>query len=253
MGCHIKNSYASETPVTDGQRLYVYFGNLGVYCYDLDGKPLWSKAIEPQKMRFGWGTAASPVVYQDRVYIVNDNDEEAYLLALNARTGEEVFRVKRDEEKSNWSTPYIWKNSQRVELITTGTKKNRSYDLEGRLLWELAGMSSITIATPYSKDDVLYISSGYIMDKQKPIYAIRPGARGDITLEKDKTSNDFVIWSNARRTVQPLDAAIRRSAVRAVRPGPVRLLRSQDGRRDLRKEADPRGQGIHVVALGIRR
>ena len=192
---HIKNSYASETPVTDGQRVYAYFGNVGVFCYDLDGKPLWKKELEPHKSRYGWGTAASSVLYQDRLYIVNDNEEDSYLLALNARSGEEVFRVAR-EEKSNWSTPYIWKNSQRVELITTGTKRNRSYDLQGRLLWELAGMSSITIALPYSRDDLLYISSGYVLDKMKPIYAIRPGASGDITLEDEATSNDYVVWCN---------------------------------------------------------
>ena len=193
---HIKNSYASETPVTDGQRVYAYFGNVGVFCSDLDGKPLWSKTIEPHKMRFGWGTAASPVVYEDRVYIVNDNDEDSYLLALDARTGEEQFRVPREGEKSNWSTPYIWKNSQRTELVTTGTKLNRSYDLEGRLLWELGGMSSIAIAKPYSKDDVLYISSGYVLDKVRPMYAVHPGATGNITLEPEQNSNEFVLWCN---------------------------------------------------------
>jgi outer membrane protein assembly factor BamB len=191
---HLKNSYASETPVTDGQRVYAYFGNVGLYCYDLDGKPLWKKEIEPHKTRFGWGTAASPVVYQDRVYLVNDNDEESYLLALDAKTGEQVFRVERDE-KSNWATPYIWKNSQRTEIIVPGTGRNRSYDLEGRPLWELAPMSSITIATPYADGDTLYITSGYVLDKRKPVYAIRPGGTGDISLEGDATSNDYVVWS----------------------------------------------------------
>jgi hypothetical protein len=194
---HIKNSYASETPVTDGQRVYAYFGNVGVYCYDLDGNPLWKKELAPQKMRFAWGTASSPVVYKDRLYIVNDNDDESYLLALNARTGEELFRVTREGEKSNWSTPFVWENSQRTELVTTGTVKNRSYDLDGRLLWELAGMSSITIANPYAKDDVLYLSSGYVLDKNRPMYAIRPGAAGDISLGKEETKNDYILWSRA--------------------------------------------------------
>ena len=94
-------------------------------------------------------------------------------------------------------------------------------------------MSSITIATPYAKDGLLYVSSGYVMDKQKPIYAIRPGATGDITLETDKTRNDFVAWCQRRRAVQPVDAGLRRPAVRAVRPGLLRLLRRQDGRGNL--------------------
>lgn len=191
---HLKNSYASETPVTDGQRVYVSFGNVGVFCYDLDGKGLWKKEIEPRKMRFGWGTAASPVIYNDRLYLVNDNDEESYLMALDAKTGEQIFRVERDE-KSNWTTPYVWKNSQRTELIVPGTGKNRSYDLEGRLLWELGPMSSITIATPYSDGDTLYISSGYVLDRKKPIYAVRAGASGDISLADDATSNEYVVWS----------------------------------------------------------
>ncbi len=191
---HLKNSYASETPVTDGERLYAYFGNVGVFCYDLGGKLLWKQAIEPQDMRYGWGTAASPVVYEGRLYLVNDNDEDSYLLGLDAKTGEQIFRVERDE-KSNWATPYIWKNSQRTELVVPATGKNRSYDLEGRLLWELGGMSSITIALPYADGDMLYLSSGYVLDKRKPIYAMRPGASGDITLADDETSNEYVIWS----------------------------------------------------------
>jgi outer membrane protein assembly factor BamB len=198
---HLKNSYASETPVTDGQRVYAYFGNVGVFCYDLDGKIQWSKLLEPHKMRYGWGTAASPVLYEDRLYIVNDNDDDSYLLALNARNGDELFRVAREDEKSNWATPYIWKNSQRTELITPGTVKNRSYDLEGRLLWEFSGMSTITIATPYAKDDLLYISSGYVLDKLKPVYAIRPGGSGDISLTEEQTSNDSIAW--CRRDAGP--------------------------------------------------
>jgi outer membrane protein assembly factor BamB len=190
---HLKNSYASETPVTDGQRVYAYFGNVGVFCYDLEGKPLWSKPMDPHPMRNAWGTAASPVVYEDKVFIVDDNDEDSYLLALDARTGNELFRVERDE-RSNWATPYLWKNKQRTELVTPGTMRNRSYDLEGRLLWEQGGMSSITIAMPYEYDGLLYISSGYVLDGVRPIYAIRPGALGDITLDKDATSSDSVAW-----------------------------------------------------------
>ena len=78
---HLKNSYASETPVTDGERVYAYFGNVGVFCYEFSGNALWSKKLDAHAMRNNWGTAASPVVYQDRVFIVDDNDEQSYLLA----------------------------------------------------------------------------------------------------------------------------------------------------------------------------
>jgi outer membrane protein assembly factor BamB len=190
---HIKNTYASETPVTDGQRVYAYFGNYGLFCYDLDGRELWSKQFGSFKTRYNWGTAASPVLYKDRLYIVNDNDEQSYLIALDKKTGEQIWRVDRDE-KSNWATPYIWENKQRTELITCGTGKVRSYDLDGKLLWELGGMSAIAIPTPFAEHGLLYITSGYVGDKKRPLFAIRPGARGDITLKDDQDSNQYIAW-----------------------------------------------------------
>jgi len=190
---HIKNSYASETPVTDGQRVYAYFGNLGLFCFDLDGQALWSRRFEPVPIRNGWGTAASPVLFGDRLYLVNDNDAESYLLCLDTRTGKDVWRVLRDE-KSNWSTPFLWKNDRRTEIVTLGTGKVRSYDLEGKLLWWFSGMSSITIATPYAAGGLLYVSSGYVNDKNRPLYAIRPGASGDISLSEGQTSNASIAW-----------------------------------------------------------
>jgi len=192
---HLKNSYASETPVTDGERVYAYFGNLGIWCLDMDGNEVWKKTLKPNKMRMGWGTAASPVLHEDRLYVVNDNDEMSYLMALDKKTGEEIWRVDREDEASNWSPPYIWDTGDRVEIVTPGTDKVRSYDLEGNLLWWLEGMSSITIAVPYEVDGLLYISSGYVGDrKSRPIYAIRPGANGDITLGEGETSSESICW-----------------------------------------------------------
>ena len=191
---HLKNSYSSETPVTDGQHVYVYFGNLGVFCYTLDGTLTWSKELPARRMRFGWGTAASPILHNDRLYLVNDNEEESYLVALDKETGKQVWRTERDE-KSNWATPYVWENELRTEIITPGTGKVRSYDLQGKLLYEFGGCSSITIATPYSKFGLLYVSSGYILDKRRPVFAIRPGATGDISLSEGESSNEYIAWS----------------------------------------------------------
>lgn len=191
---HIKNTYASETPVTDGQRVYFYFGNVGVFCFDLDGEELWRKAIDSAKMRYNWGTAASPVLHGGCLFIVNDNDERSYLLALDKRTGDEVFRVDRDE-KSNWVTPYVWQNTKRTELVTCGTGKIRSYDLDGELLWQLGRMSVIAIPTPVAKDGLLYICSGYVGDrKSRPVYAIRPGASGDITPTDGQDPSEYIAW-----------------------------------------------------------
>jgi outer membrane protein assembly factor BamB len=192
---HQKNSYAAETPVTDGERVYAYFGNVGLFAVDMNGKPVWEQRVTPVKTRTGFGSAASPILHRDRVIIVNDNDEQSYIAAYDARTGKELWRTMRDEA-SNWATPFVWENERRTEIVTAGTDKIRSYDLDGKLLWELKGMSIYAIPTPFAADGLLYITSGYPADKIRPVYAIRPGAVGDITLKPDQTSNDFIVWSN---------------------------------------------------------
>jgi outer membrane protein assembly factor BamB len=192
---HLKNSYASETPVTDGSHIFVCFGNVGIFCFDFQGNQVWKHEIAPHPTRFGWGTAASPVLHGDQLYYVNDNDEQSTMVAINKKTGETLWSIDR-EEKSNWSTPFVWESPLRTEIVTAGTKAVRSYDLQGNLLWSLQGMSSITIATPYVVDGLLYISSGYVLDPIKAVYAVKPGATGDITLQKDQTSNEFIVWSS---------------------------------------------------------
>ena len=194
---HVKNSYASETPVTDGERVYAYFGNIGLFCYDFDGKPLWSKRWEGVKTRYNWGTAASPVLFKDRLYIVNDNDQQSFLAALDKKTGEQVWRVNRDE-KTNWATPCLWENDQRTELVTSGTGRVRSYDLTGKPLWELAGTTSIAIPTPFAADGLLYVTGGFVADSVRPLYAIRPGATGNITLKEGQNSNESIVWSQKK-------------------------------------------------------
>jgi len=192
---HQKNSYASETPITDGERVYAYFGNLGLFAFDMSGKPVWSKPMDSFKVRNGWWHAASPIIHRDRVYIVNDNDERSFIAAYDKKTGDEIWRTIR-EEGSNWATPFVWENGSRTEIVTAGTKKVRSYDLNGKLLWEFSGMASIDIPTPLAAHGLLFITSGYPADPLRPAYAIRPGASGDISLKKDETSNAFIAWSH---------------------------------------------------------
>jgi len=192
---HLKNSYASETPVTDGERVYAYFGSVGLFAFDFAGNAVWSKPIGPFKTRNNWGTGASPALHRGRVYVVNDNDEQSFLAAYDARTGVEVWRVAR-EEGTNWASPFVWENAIRTEIVTSGSDKVRSYDLSGRLLWEFSGMSTISIPTPFERFGLLYVSSGYIGDALRPAYAIRPGASGDISLKPGETSNEFIAWSS---------------------------------------------------------
>ena len=190
---HLKNSYASETPITDGEHVFAHFGYLATWCLDLDGKVVWKRDWKPYRVRNDWGTAASPVLHGGRLYLVNDNEERSTLSCLDKLNGKTIWEVER-EEGSNWSTPFVWENDQRTEIITTGTGKVRSYDLDGRVLWELGGMSSIVIPVPFAGHGMLYIASGYVGDQKRPVFALRPGAKGDISLQEGESGNEHIAW-----------------------------------------------------------
>jgi outer membrane protein assembly factor BamB len=191
---HLKNTYASETAVTDGERVYAYFGNAGLFAFDFNGKAVWSKPMPAMKTRNNWGTGASPVLHGNRIYIVNDNDEQSFLAAYDKRTGAEIWKVVR-QEGTNWATPFVWENSLRTEIVTSGSDLVRSYDLNGKQLWQLKGMSTITVPVPFASHGMLMIGSGYIADALRPAYAIKPGATGDISLKGDETSNTSIVWA----------------------------------------------------------
>ena len=191
---HQKSTFASETPVTDGERVYVYLADIGLYALDFDGELVWSVAMDWLPRR-EWGAASSPVLYGDQLFVVNDNDQDSYVAAFDTATGEELWRTERDEG-SNWSTPFVWENDVRTEVVTTGQNGVRSYSLDGELLWSLSGMSSLVIPTPFSDHGLLYINSGYVADANRPVYAIRAGASGDISLTEGTSSNDYIVWSH---------------------------------------------------------
>ena len=191
---HQKSSFASETPVTDGERVYVYLGDVGLYALNFDGTLAWTTPMEWLPRR-GWGAAASPILHDGRLYIVNDNEAQSFVAAYEASTGVEFWRTDRDE-RSNWSTPFVWENEVRTELVTTGTGGVRSYSMDGELLWNLTGMSSLVIPTPFAEHGLLYVNSGYVADSSRPVYAIRAGANGNITLGEGSTSNDYIVWSH---------------------------------------------------------
>lgn len=191
---HPKSTYAAETPTTDGERLFVLFGDLGLYCYDLNGKPAWSQPIEPKKTFFDYGAAASPVVVNGQVIVVYDNLEESWIAAFDTKTGDERWRTPREETHS-WATPFVWKNELRTEIVVPGKKRNRSYSLGGQLLWEFDGnMSNLVIPSPFAAHGLCYIASGYIGDNHRPTFAVRPGASGDIAPEGDFEASEFIAW-----------------------------------------------------------
>jgi outer membrane protein assembly factor BamB len=195
------NTYASETPLSDGERVYAYFGMHGLYCYDLTGKPLWHKDFGSFPMMMSWGTGSSPALDGGRLFILCDNEQKSFLVAVDARTGDELWRVERDE-KSNWATPFVWRNKLRTEIVAAGGKAIRSYDpANGRFLWELKrdanGAGNSVSATPVADDAMLYVGSGNPFGGS-PLWAIKAGAAGDISLKPGESANDHIAWSSTK-------------------------------------------------------
>ena len=200
-GRHRKNTYASETPVTDGERIYVSFGgNVGLFCYSMDGKLLWKHSWPPQPIYLDFGTASSPIVHDGRVYQLHDNDGEGFFAALDARTGKELWNVKRTDNapmKSGWATPFVWESGSRTEIVTIGRGLVISYDPNGKELWRLKGMTQAT-PSPVAADGLLYVGSGSQGEANRPLMAVRPGGSGDISLTAEQDANEFVVWRQPR-------------------------------------------------------
>jgi outer membrane protein assembly factor BamB len=199
-GRHRKNTYASETPATDGERIYALFGNIGLFAYTMDGTPLWTYTIDPQPRYLDFGTAASPVVHDGRVYVLDDNEKSSFLAAIDARTGKQIWKTPRTASGrllSGWSTPFVWVHPQRTEIVTIGPQFAISYDLEGKELWRLKGVTQAN-PTPTEGDGLLFIGTGSQGEANRPLFAIRPGASGDISLAPGATSNAFVAWFQPR-------------------------------------------------------
>lgn len=195
---HRKGSFASETPATDGERVYVFFGSIGlVAALDMNGRVVWKKDVGAYNGPQEFAPAASPILHGERLYVLNDNTHESFLVALDRKTGRAIWRVQR-EEVENWATPFVWENKLRTEIVTNGRRNVRSYDLNGKLLWELTGMTANVVPTPFSKHGLLYMSSGYPGGNVRPVFAIRPGASGDISLKPGEQSNEYIAWFQPR-------------------------------------------------------
>jgi outer membrane protein assembly factor BamB len=188
------NTYASETPVTDGERVYASFGMSGVYCYDFHGELVWKKDLGSYSMSFGHGTGASPALDGKRLFVQCDNEQKSFLIALDKRTGDEVWRASRDEH-STWSTPLVWKSKKGTAVVCLG-QRVRGYDPEtGTLLWQLGGIEGQHIASPVADAQQLYVGVGGMISRRKPLVAIRAGAAGDITLRSGETTSAQVAWA----------------------------------------------------------
>ena len=200
---HIKSTYASATPATDGRIVVAWFGSQGVYAYDVDGTLRWSVNLGRLDLgaydipTYEWGTASSPVIWKDLVILQVDTQADSFLLALNAATGETVWKTDRDELPS-WGTPTVVDTSAGPVLVTNASKFIRGYDPRtGKELWRLGGSSKITAPTPIASEDLLVIASG--RGPERPIFVVRADARGDLTLPKGITNSGAVRWSRTGR------------------------------------------------------
>jgi outer membrane protein assembly factor BamB len=199
---HPKSSQATATPVTDGRHVIVSFGSEGLYAYDIDGKLLWTKDLgvlnagwfyDPD---YEWGVGSSPIIWKNLVIVQCDIQKNSFIAAFDITTGQPAWRTAREEIPS-WSTPAIFEHDGRAELVTQATTFIRGYNPEsGKELWRLGGNSEITIPTPIVGPGVIIVTNGY--RGVQPIFAIKPGATGDITLKGDSTTNEFIAWSTNR-------------------------------------------------------
>jgi outer membrane protein assembly factor BamB len=182
-------SFASNSPVTDGKRLYAFFGSRGLYAYDLNGNPLWQKDFGV-KMRmdqaFGEGTAVT--LYDNRLLLHFDHLDRGFLVMLEPETGREVWRIPRTE-RFNWAAPFVAVHDGKRQIIVNGLTV-RAYEFEtGKLIWEAAGLGENSIPQPVQHNDLVYAISGHTV---KMIMAIRLGRTGNLT------GTDAIAWSTAR-------------------------------------------------------
>ena len=199
---HIKSTYASATPATDGRIVVAWFGSQGVHAYDVEGTPLWKVDLGRVNMGaydlpgYEWGPASSPIIWNDLVILQCDTQADSFVLALDARTGKTVWKTDRTELPS-WGTPTAARTPAGDELVTNASNFIRAYDPRtGRELWRLGGSSKITAPTPIFAG-LWIVASG--RRPEQPIFAIRAGARGDLTLPQEQTRSDAVAWSKTGR------------------------------------------------------
>jgi outer membrane protein assembly factor BamB len=202
---HIKATYANATPVTDGRYIVAFFGSQGLYAFDMDGKPVWQKDLGVLNVgaydlpEYEWGTASSPIIYKNTVIVQCDTQHESFVLAADLATGKTVWKTTRQELPS-WGTPnvYVPKGGGVAELVTNGSNFVRGYDADtGVERWRLGGSSKITAPTPVFADSLFIVASGRA--PERPIFAIRPGAMGDITPAANATSSSHLVWKKTGR------------------------------------------------------
>lgn len=189
---HDLGSWASHSPVTDGEHVYAYFGSRGLFCVDMKGNLKWQRDFGQMNKRMTFGEGSSPALHGDKIFILWDHEGQSYLYALDKKTGKDIWKIERDEGTS-WSTPLVIEHKGKPQVITSATKFVRSNDFAtGKLLWQASGLTNNVIPHPMEAKGIVYVASGF---RGNAMFAIRlEGARGDLT------DTDTIVWKLNKNT-----------------------------------------------------
>lgn len=190
-GVHPDNDFASASPLTDGERLYVPFGSRGIYAYDLNGNQLWKRDLGRMQIKVSFGEGSSPALYRDLLIVPWDHEGDSFIIALDTKTGETRWKTDRDENTA-WATPLVIETAQGAQVVTNASAKVRSYDaLTGELLWECGGQVGNVTPSPVSNGELVFCMSGF---RGSALYALPLNQRGDLT------DTDKIAWKSDRGT-----------------------------------------------------
>jgi len=191
-GGHVTGSLASNSPVSDGERVYVFLGSRGLHCLDLDGKVLWQRDLGRMDTLHAHGEGSSPVLHGDLLLVCWDHERDSFLYAFDKRTGEQRWRTPRDE-KTSWSTPLIVEGHTHTQVVVSATRRIRGYDVrDGSPIWECAGLTDNVVSSPVHRNGIVIAGNSYY---SQAMVAIRlEGAKGDVT------GTDRVAWQLNRLT-----------------------------------------------------
>ena len=237
-GTHQTGTWASPSAVTDGEVVCAFFGSRGLYCYDLDGRPLWETDLGDMRIRMGFGEGASPTLYRDLLIVLWDHEGDSFIVAFDKRTGRERWRTPRDE-KTSWTSPLVVELEEGAQVVTSATGAVRGYDVDtGRLLWQDEGVTQNAIPSPVAADGVVFVPSGY---RGNRLAAIDLSAAGG-----DLRESGAVIWSVDRDTPY-VSSPLLHDGLLYLLKGNSGVLTSFDARTGARRYGPERLSGIRNV------
>ena len=199
---HTKASHCNSTPATDGKRIVAILGSEGIFCFDTSGKLLWKKDLGPMDSGYyasptaQWGFGSSPVIHDGKVIVLCDVQKDSFLAAFDLADGRELWRTPR-KDVPTWGTPAVIEADGVKQIVVNGWHETAGYDLAGRKLWTLDGGGDIPVPTPVFAHGLIFLTSAH--GNWRPIRAIRPAARGDITPADPGKTNDSIAWAHARQ------------------------------------------------------